>query len=311
MTDKNIRDVEKKTLDVNTRLDIAALIIAVITAISTTIVTVNLTNRTNQLSKELNKQNIFIGTVSDSVDHLADQNPVRRRLAVINLANSATSEEEVIQVVKAIIITSRTDLESTQDVNSPFRDRKSELGILLKIASLDDEKAKLYEQALTDEEVQELLEMFLPLSRTSAVSEEQIEDVPDPTAEQLPLETQDTTALENQALAIELKSLVSNIYSSNRTTRRTATAILAQDIWRPYDQLLVSELIQAYKKESDNYFGIVNSLHLLNEVSDTSIQENADAINKLAERAKSLLSAQDQSTYLTPIVNRITSTDES
>lgn len=311
MTDTNIRDVEKKTLDVNTRLDIAALIVAVVTAILTTVVTVILTIRTNQLSKELNQQNIFIGTVSDAVDHLADDNPVRRRLAVINLANSATSEEEVIEVVKAIIITSRNDLEGSQDMNSMLGDRKSELGILFQIASLDDDRAKLYKQALEDKEVEKLIEMFLPLSSTS-ISEEEIEDVPDPNTEQtapISPETEETAVLENQALAIELKSLVSNIYSTDRTTRRSATAILAQESWRPYDQLLVNELIQAYTRDSNNYFGIVNSLHLLNEVSDTSIQENADAINELVKRARLLLSPQDRNTYLTPIVNRINSTD--
>lgn len=312
MNNVNVDNVKKKTLDVNTRLDIAALIIAVITAIITTVVTVNLTNRSNRLSEELNQKNIFIGTVSDAVVHLADKDPVRRRLAVINLANSATNKKEVIQVVKAIIVTSRNDLESSQDVNLMLGDRKSELGILFQIARLDNNRAKLYEQALKDEEVKKLIAMFLPLSST-VVSKKQIEDVPDPTTEQVTSpfpETEVVAELENQALSIELKSLVSNIYSTNRTTRRSATANLAQDSWRPHDQLLVNELIQANIKKPDNYFGIVNSLHLLKAVSNTSFQKNTDAIKQLAERAK-LLSEQDKSTYLMPIIKRLTSTAES
>ncbi|NES83837.1 MAG: hypothetical protein F6K10_21840 [Moorea sp. SIO2B7] len=286
-----------------TRIDIAALVIASLTAIVTAVLTI----RTNELSKKINQREIFIS----AVEHLADNNPVRRRLAIISLADIATNPEEVIQVVKAIIISSRNDLETKNDAQVMLGDRSSELGILFQIASLDDGRAELYKEALEDEQVKELIAIFLPLSRTT-VSQEQIENVPDPdpTTDKIassPPVNESIVVLENQTLSIELKSLVSNIYSSERTTRRSSTAILARDSWRSYDQLLVRELTEAYARDPDNYFGIVNSLHLLNKVSDVSIQDNLDGVKMLVNRAKSLLSLQDRDKYLAPIVKKISS----
>ncbi|MEM9448847.1 MAG: hypothetical protein AAGA75_09950 [Cyanobacteria bacterium P01_E01_bin.6] len=288
--------------DSKSRIDIAALFIAVVTAIVTAILTI----RTDRISKELNQHNLFAGTVADAVDHLADQDPVRRRLAIISLANSATNQEQVIQVVKAIIITSRNDLESSQDVDLIFGDRGSELGILFQIASLDDERAELYGKALEDREIKELIAMFLPLSGTP--SEDQIRNVPDSLPEEdttnLSNPSEDIDLLENQALAIELTSLVSNMYSSDRTSRRSATAILSQESWRPYDILIVREIIKAHTANPDSYFGLVNSLFILDKVSDSSIRDGLEDIKMLIQNA-TRLSESDQSTYLDPIISKV------
>lgn len=104
---------------------------------------------------------------------------------------------------------------------------------------------------------------------------------------------------------LELKELVSNIYSSTRVTRRNATAILASDKWLAESQTLVQELISAYKEDPSDYFGLVNTLFLLQKVSNETFKANINDIQDIVESGKSILSPRDKVTYLTPIENKI------
>ena len=112
--------------------------------------------------------------------------------------------------------------------------------------------------------------------------------------------------LDKEAKELELNQLVKNIYSTTRFTRRNATAILASDKWiKESSNLLVSELLLAYRSDRNNYFGLVNTLFLLNKVSNSSFEAHLSEIGEVVQSAQNNLSTSDKTTYVIPIANKL------
>ena len=290
-----------------TSIEIAGIIISSVTAVIAillTALTFSHSQKIDLLTNQLEKEKLFADTMANAIEHLSSDDLRRQRLAVVSLSNTAETQQQIIQVVKLIIIASRGNLQG-RNVSSISR---PQLGVLYELASLDPSKQSKYEKALAEVEVQQLIGNFLPLTGATSPSAD-INETPDPpiTSPQRVPDPESSNELEKQTLNIEIRNLVAKTYARDRSIRRNATAILASDKWRSWDSIIVKELIGTYKRNSDNPFGIVNTLFLLGKMSDDRLTENLGDIKEIVQTARSLLSESNKTKYLTSIERRIAS----
>jgi hypothetical protein len=212
-------------------------------------------------------------------------------MAVVSLTNSAKTEEQIKELVKVIIIA--TNDQETQQDNS--------YQMLLKIASLNSEKEAKINKALEDKDIVNLLQLFPPFPITTQLA--QIPPEKESEGEEVNLKTK-TQQLINQQ-ANQVKNLVSNIYSTDKSQRQSAVSELSQEKYRSYDEIMVGEMLNKFKQNSNNYFGIVNTLFLLSKVDISYLQSNQEKINQLVNSADSILNASNKTQYLIPIKNRL------
>lgn len=286
-------------------IEIAGIIISSITAVIAillTVITFNHSQKIDFLTNKLEREKLFADSMASAIEHLSSTDLRRQRLAVISLSNSAENQQQIIQVVKLIIIASKEDVQgrNVSDV------RPKQLSILYELASLDPSKKAKYKKALADEEVQRLIGSFLPLTGANSPSAD-LEETPDPpvTSPAIVSDPESSNELEKQTLNIEIRNLVEKTYARDRSLRRNATAILASERWRSWDSIIIKESIDAYKRDPDNYFGIANTLFLLGKMSDDHLTENLGDIKAIVQTARSILSEKNKTEYLAPIESRI------
>ena len=125
-----------------------------------------------------------------------------------------------------------------------------------------------------------------------------------PVAVETAVEDEKETAAKNEKQK-ELRSLVDQVFGSDRNLRRAATSKLTEEDNRPFDTYLVPLLIDTAQRESDNYFGIVNALFILGKVEDNVFQSHSEGIMELVELGKKQLSPNDKQTYISPVEDRL------
>lgn len=102
----------------------------------------------------------------------------------------------------------------------------------------------------------------------------------------------------------EIRGLVDQIFGPDRNLRRSATSTLADSSKRVFDMTLVPLLLDIAERDSNNYFGLVNTLFILSRVQEDAFQANLTRIRTLVNNANSILSLQDKQSFINPVQQR-------
>lgn len=295
MTNKHER-IESGGIIISSIAAIATLILGVITFIQS--------RNLEELRSDFEQESLFSETLANAIEHLSSDNEITRRMAVVSLANSAIDEEQIRETVKVIILSSNSELDSEQNRSQNTNQNKinTSYDLLIELAALNPEKKKKYQNALNNQEIQNMLGLFPPVEFSNEVeSSSSGED-----GDKLGLELEDN--LENKTKLIivnEIEDLVNRIYSDDRETRRSAVNELSKNQWRSYDDWIVKNILKIFKNQNQNYFGIVNSLFILNKVNNVYLKSNQKGIDELLESADSILNKTNKEDYLMPIQNKL------
>ncbi|NJK58527.1 MAG: hypothetical protein HC939_22390 [Pleurocapsa sp. SU_5_0] len=240
------------------------------------------------LRSDFEKEKLFSENLAGAINHLSSENKTSRRMAVVSLTDSAETEEQIKELIKVIIIANNN--EKNKEDNS-YR-------VLLKIASLNNKKEKIISKVLEDKEIIDLLQLFPPLPVSSQLPPESKS-----VDEGLDLNIKTQNLIDEQAN--QVKDLVAKIYSEDKPIRQSAVSELSKDKYRPYDEIMVREMLEKFEQDSENYFGIVNTLFVLNKVDTSYLKFNRDKISKLVNFANKKLTAPNKNQYLFPLKNRL------
>ncbi|MEA5536845.1 hypothetical protein [Crocosphaera sp. XPORK-15E] len=278
------------------------VLISIITGLATFILAIIVyfqSQQIRELDDKVNQKRFFSDTLAKSIEHLSSESPKKQRIAVVTLVESAEDSEQIKETLKAIILA--TNSEKQQDSNS--------YQFLLKIAGLDLQKEQEIKKALTDPEVQKLIQLFPPLNPNTQTANIPPNQSPDKTINPSPPPIADSLESQTQQLINEqtekVKDLVKKIYDHDKSTRQSSVNELSLDKYRAYDSIMVAEMLKQYQKSNQNYFGIVNTLFLLGKVDNQSLKNNLDSINQLVSSSDSLLTTSNKRDYLDPIKKKI------
>ena len=128
-----------------TRIEAYGIIISSIATVGAFIV--------GYLASEFNKEKLFSDNLSTAIDYLSQENVTGRRMAVLSLTNSAQTDEQLKELLKAIIIVASAEKKSETNLYTT----------LLTIATLDPDKEEKMKKLLdTDKDIESLLKLFPP-----------------------------------------------------------------------------------------------------------------------------------------------------
>jgi hypothetical protein len=103
----------------------------------------------------------------------------------------------------------------------------------------------------------------------------------------------------------EIQRFVNQIFGPDRNLRRSATDALVDESKRKLDSMIVPMLLDTAERDSSNYFGLVNTLFILNRVEENIFRSYTERIKNLVSRSNDLLNSQDKNSFLDPVKQRL------